>query len=332
MTMEPRQAQGIPGWRVVSPLVMGIVVMGWLANPVGGQALPGLVAQAPVPLEDETELTQTWVVTPEQAKILIEQGATLLDVRHPRLQALGMLAGSVPAAWADFTQTQDPHRGKLLTDDPGLTSRLQALGVFQNQPVVVVADPANGWGEDGRMVWMLRTLGHRQAVMVDGGYAALLVAGVPLAKSPFTPARGDFVVQRDPSWEISRDQLKSQLVKSQLGQQQVVVIDTREAEEYQGEIRYGEKRGGHIPGAIHLSFRELIGTDGRMLSEAAIRAKLARLGISPEAKIINYCTAGIRSGWMTAVLAHFGFHTQNYAGSISEWAASPPEDFPMEQD
>jgi thiosulfate/3-mercaptopyruvate sulfurtransferase len=46
--------------------------------------------------------------------------------------------------------------------------RGKALGVSGDVPVVVVACSVKGWGEDGRIVWTLRTLGHPAAVFVDG--------------------------------------------------------------------------------------------------------------------------------------------------------------------
>ncbi len=289
---------------------------------LSGPSVRFLSAQA----QPMTQL-QEWVVSPATASQLIEQGATLLDARSAKLQAAGILRGSIPVTWGEFSQSEAPNNGKLLTDDALLTDKLQAIGVFQERPVVVVADPLQGWGEDGRIVWMLRSLGHPQAVMVDGGYPALVNWGVPTTtqRSADAPQRGDFVVQRTDQWEIDRDTLQASL-----GSDRVVIIDSREAKEYEGATPYGEVRGGHIPGAIHLHYKELMDAQGSLLPPHEIRARLQRVGVNPEAEIISYCTAGIRSAWLTSVLANLGWRAKNYSGSIYEWAASDPQKFPLQ--
>ncbi|MEN9260402.1 MAG: rhodanese-like domain-containing protein [Thermostichus sp. HHBFW_bins_43] len=269
---------------------------------------------------------QEWVVGPETARQLIEQGATLLDTRSAKLQAAGILTGSIPVTWGEFSQSEAPNNGKLLADDALLTEKLQAIGVFQERPVVVVADPLQGWGEDGRIVWMLRSLGHQQAVMVDGGYPALVELGVPTTTQLIEPQRGDFVVQRTDRWEIDRETLQASL-----GSDSVVIIDSREAKEYEGATPYGEVRGGHIPGAVHLHYKELMDAKGSLLPPEEIRSRLQKAGVDLNAEIVSYCTAGIRSAWLTTVLTHLGLRAKNYSGSIYEWAASDPQDYPLER-
>lgn len=210
-----------------------------------------------------------------------------------------------------------------MAQDALLTQKLQALGISQQTPVVVFADPPGGWGEDGRIVWMLRTLGHSQAVMVDGGFKSLVDVGVAVQRGKHRPRRGDFVVDRNTAWEIQRDELKDQL-------DNLVVIDTRESREFAGKTPYGEKRGGHVPGAEHLYFKEFLAPDGTLLPPSDIQTKLEQIGITPETLVVVYCTGGIRSGWMAAVLASMGYQVKNYAGSMWEWSAGPEASYPLE--
>ncbi|HIK21125.1 MAG TPA: sulfurtransferase [Synechococcus sp. M44_DOE_062] len=269
--------------------------------------------------------TPGWVVSPAAASQLIEQGATLLDARGAELQADGILKGSIPVNWTEFAQPEAANSGKLLADDALLTEKLQDIGVFRECPVVV-ADPLRGWGEDGRMVWMLRSLGHPQAVMVDGGYPALVKEGVltTTRRSADKLQRGDFVVQRTDRWDIDRDTLRASL-----GSDCVAIIDCREAQEYEGATPYGEVRGGHIPGAVHLHYKELMDAAGSLLPPDQIHARLQKAGISPEAEIVAYCTAGVRAAWVTVVLTHLGRKAKSYSGFILEWTAGDPQKFPL---
>ncbi len=271
-------------------------------------------------------LKQQWIVSGEQAKILLEQGGTLLDARSLKILHWERLKDSTFVSWQDFSLQHLPERGKLLTDHQILTEKLQALGIFNNKPVIVYIDPKTGWGEEGRIVWMLRSLGHSQAVWVDGGYGALVQAGLTVENSlkPTQLPRGDFQVKCRPTWEIYRDELKQRLKDENL-----VILDSRELREYQGKTPYGEQRGGHIPGAIHLYYKELLDDQGMLFTREVIREKLAKKGITPEKEIISYCTGGVRSAWLTSVLVDLGFSAKNYPGSMWEWSTFPPEDYPL---
>lgn len=268
-------------------------------------------------------LENRWLVSASEAKRLIEQGATLLDTRK---LALKRLHTSLYVDWRQFSPEDAATRGRLLAEEALLTQRLQAMGISQDNPVVVFANPPDGWGEDGRIVWMLRTLGHSQVVMVDGGFNALIAAGVPVQQGKKeTPAPGDFVIERNPTWEIDRDQLKALI-----GQENVVVIDTREAREFSGKTPYGEQRGGHVPGAINLYFKSFLRDDGKLLPPSKIREILENTGITTDTNVVVYCTGGIRSGWLAAVLVTLGYDVQNYAGSMWEWSAGPADRYPLE--
>ena len=320
--------------------------------------------EAVVPVSFESQ----WIVSSEQAISLIQQGAVLLDAQGKGF-GLKRFPGATIVSWQQFSQTQPPHRGRLLDDDEQLTQRLQDVGISGDRPVVVFANPPQGWGEDGRIVWMLRTLGHSQVVMVDGGINALLAAQSQLPERVMADprTRGDFVVQRENSqstrglldWAIQKDELQSLLdqpvsdstrsalptrsspnaslpvitelaLDESLDQStQPILIDTREPREYAGETPYGEDRGGHLPGAIHLYFKDLLTEDGYLFPEPDLRAKLQAYGITPERRAIAYCTGGIRSGWLTTVLAHYGYPVENYAGSMWEWSAGNTDDYPL---
>lgn len=269
----------------------------------------------------QQSLEQRWIVSGSEAKQLIDQGATVLDTRK---LALTRLQGAIYVNWKQFSPKDAVTQGRLLDDDQELTQKLQYLGISSQKPVVVFANPPGGWGEDGRIVWMLRTLGHTQAVMVDGGFDALVEAGIPavFGKQP-AAVTGDFVVNRQSDWEIQRDELKASLGD-------VLALDTREFREFEGHTPYGEKRGGHVPGAIHLYFKELLDEDGYLLPTQEIRARLEHLGIMPETQIVVYCTGGIRSGWLASVLVTLNYPVRNYAGSMWEWSAAPAENYPLE--
>ena len=272
-------------------------------------------------------LADNWIISAHLAKELLSGGATLLDAREPILKWFCRLSPAIPVTWQEFSRSDFPHKGKILENNTTLTQKLQAIGICQDKPVIVVADPVKGWGEDGRIVWMLRTLGHEKAVFVDGGYRALIKAGINRVKAANNPPKtGDFVISRRSNWEIQRDELKVIL-----GDDNLAVIDAREPREYVGKTPYGEKRGGHIPGAVHLYYKQLMDKQGQLLAREEIVAILQHKGVSLSTEIVSYCSGGIRSAWLTSVLTNFGFNAKNYPGSMWEWSASPADSYPLEK-
>ncbi|MFB8797123.1 MAG: rhodanese-like domain-containing protein [Microcoleus sp.] len=265
-----------------------------------------------------------WIVNADLAKQFLEQVAILLDARAPIFKWFCPWEKAVSVTWQDFSISHFSHKGKLIENDTVLTAKLRAIDICQDPPVIVVADAVKGWGEDGRIVWMLRTLGQEKSVFVDGGYGALIKAGYPQVKAANNPPQtGDFFIYSRRNWEVQRDELKGIL-----GDDNLVIIDARTPREYAVKTPYGEKRGGHIPGAVHIYYKQLMDKQGQLLCRDEIVAILQHKGVSLSSQILSSCTGGIRSAWLISVLTNFGFYAKNYAGSMWEWSASPADSYP----
>ncbi|MEO0946962.1 MAG: rhodanese-like domain-containing protein [Cyanobacteria bacterium J06641_5] len=316
---------------------------------VGAAALVALalyraLTVSPLALDDRVNLARQsevarvplpqWQVDSLQAAQLIASGATVLDARgkimpFPRL-GRDLFPGAIAVDWRAFsapapTQGALSARGRLHPDDRVLTEKLQALGISRDVPVVVVGSGQRGWGEEGRIVWMLRTLGHERAVFPDAGYQALarVVADLKVTAMAQPTIPGDFVVRRSPEWTITKEELRAQLGE-------VVILDARSPQEFNGATPFGETRAGHIPSARSFHWRETIGANGQILPREQLQARLQALDIQPNDTVVIYCTGGVRSAWLTAVLVDLGYDARNYAGSMWEWSASAPEDYPLE--
>lgn len=268
-----------------------------------------------------------WVVSAEQAKQLIDEGATILDSRNVLIWLVGHMPNAVQISWKQFSQ-QSPHKGKLLEDAKTLEQKLRKFGIFNNHPVIVIGNPSFpcNFGEEGRIVWMLRTLGHEFAVFVDGGEAALTQIGFPITLEITKPIFGDFVVKQTNLWLIQQNELQDNLLT-----QKQIIIDTRSPQEFAGATPYGEQRGGHIPDAVNYYFKDLLDANGYLLPREQIIAKLNNFGITKDTPIVSYCTGGVRSAFFVAVLADLGFiNVKNYAGSMWEWSAAPASNYPLQ--
>ena len=272
----------------------------------------------------------TWIVGAERAQALLRDGAVLLDARTDAQYRAGHLRGAVFAPWTRFSRTEARLRGMLLSDDDELGRRIGALGLSNGDRAVVMGDPIAGWGEDGRIVWMLRSLGLPSAVMVDGGHRALADRGLEISTSRPTPTAKTFTVKRDSALSISRDDLLAAVNAGQANNSSTALVDTREQREFDGATPYGEQRGGHVPGSVHLYFGSFINTFGYLRPRSTIEDRLRRVGLSPSRPVVAYCTGGVRSAWFVALLRDLGYtDVRNYAGSMWDWSAGPVDQFPL---
>ena len=83
----------------------------------------------------------------------------------------------------------------------------------------------------------------------------------------------------EPKFQADRLEEIDSLKKS-LRSGKVTVVDTRSTDEFTGKEVRG-KRGGHIPGAKHLEWKELLADDGRFKSSDQLRALFGERGIQP---------------------------------------------------
>lgn len=292
-----------------------------------GLLLTGLHPSTVSAAEGDTDFP--WVLEADEAMELLDNdNPTLLDTRSTLAYHTSHLPGAVRIRWKDFTPATKAERGRLLADDTLLQERLRKLGISNERPVLVVGAPPDNWGEDGRIVWMLRTLGHRRVALVDGGWRALKEAGADGTIIPSSSETGDFEIDRRDDWQIDRHALRRRL-----DAEEVALVDTRQKREYDGATPYGESRPGHLPGAVHLHYTDLLDDDGKLKPDDALRTILKKHGILPNKSVVAYCTGGVRSAWFTVVLRHLGYgDVRNYAGSAWEWSAGPAEKYPLETD
>lgn len=232
---------------------------------------------------------------------------------------LGHIPGSVPLHWRQLNENPNKPRSGHLSDD---VSRLQRLlrnvGVCQRKPVLLVDKGRDGFGEAGRLYWTLDYLSHPALYILDGGIKQW--PGT-LRRAMRVPAvvPGDFVPVPRESRRARRLE-----VEAAVGAKDVVIWDIRTPEEFLGATPYFEARGGHIPGAVGLDYRNLLDVDGRCKPVAAVQAVLDRLGIDPQQRIILVCSGGVRSAAAYAVLRSAGCrNVANYDGSMWEWAGLP---------
>jgi len=119
-------------------------------------------------------------------------------------------------------------------------------------------------------------------------------------------------------------------VLENIGNKQVQLLDARSLDEYSGEKKFAA-RGGHIPGAIHYDWMEIMDSsrNGRLKNSKELAATLAHHGFSADKHITCYCHTHHRSALSFIMLKSLGYtDISGYPGSWSDWGNA--DDTPIE--
>jgi thiosulfate/3-mercaptopyruvate sulfurtransferase len=254
-------------------------------------------------------------VSVARLQALSATGVTLLDARPGDGYTRGHVPGAHHTPWERFV---DGDQTGLLSDDLArIGSELSRVGVSADRPVVVYGEWDGAWGEEGRIYWMLEYLGHRDVHVLEGGVGAWQRAGHALTSEVPADGHGDFMPQPRPELRATAEQVQQALERGD-----AVILDIRTLAEYDGLTPHGSERGGHIPEAVHYHWRDVFGESGALLPRDRVRARLSELGIGDDTLVIAYCTGGVRSGFMFAVMRWAGYaRPRNYDGSFWEWSS-----------
>jgi len=247
--------------------------------------------------------------------------ATLASERQPtdlRMTALmppdAFVAGHIP--------------GSVTVDWPTLelsTTTGEAIAVWTERMKPLVSSLGSGSQFDVaiydegslfacRLWWVLEYLGYDNKRILDGGLPSWTAAGRPVETgeaNPFTtPGFEEFSLRPEVLAPIAD-------VTTAVGDSAVVFVDTRNADEY---------AAGHIPGAVNIPYQMNAGPEPPRVWKAddALLALYGDAGVTPDRRVIPYCSTGVRSAVTWFTLRMLGYpDTSLFTGSWAEWSANP---------
>ncbi|MEZ5566378.1 MAG: sulfurtransferase [Gammaproteobacteria bacterium] len=266
----------------------------------------------------------------KQVPVIVDCRFNLAD---PEAGRRAYLLEHLPGAWfadlnRDLSAAPGPGTGRHPLPEPRqLRALFEGFGI--NDSSLVVAYDAGGGMLAARVWWLLRWMGHRAVVVLDGGFQAWQQAGFPVDSA--LPQAG-----RVPSGQQIREQRfqgepgnMPVMTTAQIGEAlttgSIRLLDVRSAERFQGQVEPIDPVAGHVPGAINAPCTDNLDAEQRFLAGTALRARYAPLiaGYSgPE--IVCMCGSGVTAchGIMALELAGIP-DAALYPGSWSEWIQSP---------
>jgi len=237
------------------------------------------------------------------------------------LYATGHIPGAVHIDWRG--DLQDP----LVRDyiQPEAFAALCAKnGIAPETTVIFYGDKSNWWATYA--LWAFRLFGHTNVKILDGGRDKWVKEGRALTKEKPTPAPAEYPAPAKRFDSDIRAFYDDALAQSQEG---LPLIDVRSPGEYKGDVTHmpeypqeGVLRGGHIPGAHSVPWKQAVNDDATFRSAEELAELYAvGCGLKTGEDIIAYCRIGERSSHTWFVLTYLlGYEkVRNYDGSWTEW-------------
>jgi thiosulfate/3-mercaptopyruvate sulfurtransferase len=255
------------------------------------------------------------LVTPKALSEMIGgAGATpplILDLRPPEEYS----AGHIPGA-----HHLDLWGVSLIDTDPAPLKAFMWMieHVFQTHGVqaatpVVIYDEQSGI-RAARAFWFLEYFGHSSVRLLDGGFNAWTAAGLEVTRDATPPPKSEWTGKRQEHTIATHREVRQAIRTTG-----AVMLDTRSDGEYSGTV-VRAKRGGAIPGAVHIEWTRNLSPSGEFKDPDELRQMYEDAGVTPDREVITYCQGGYRAAHSYLALRLLGYpRVRNYVGSWKEW-------------
>jgi thiosulfate/3-mercaptopyruvate sulfurtransferase len=172
----------------------------------------------------------------------------------------------------------------------GVATAAQAEEIFRDLGVSpgtrVICYDSQGGTLAARVWWVLWHYGHEHVAVLNGGWTAWQAEGRPTEDVWRTPATGNW------SAEAHDDRIAGcDVMLPWVGQHDFVPLDVRAVSEWAGtQPNPANQREGHIPGAVHIEWREFVDweNNAKLKPAAAIAARLESAGVTRDKRVVPY--------------------------------------------
>ena len=215
------------------------------------------------------------------ARCLNDGDIRIVDADVAAAYDRGHIPGAVPVS---DNYLKDPSTGRVhILPSYGFAQMMESLGIGDVTTVVAYDNSRSLYA--GRLWWALQYYGHRNVKVLNGGWRKWVTEERPISIDRVQVQQGArFTPKADSSLMVTTEELKEAH-----NRQEVAVWDVRSRREYTGENTRGNRRPGHIPGAVHLEWLEMVDDSTHLFKPAQeMRSILGSRGITPEKEVLTH--------------------------------------------
>ncbi len=257
------------------------------------------------------------IITAKQYKELKKNtdNLTVIDASKSKLYKKAHLKGAINVPYKILNQKDGEVKG-LMKSPEELSKTLGDKGISDKDIIVVYDEGSQKYSS--RVYWVLKYLGAKDVKILHKDNKSWRKARLPLTSTPTKSAVKTFEVNLESSILATID-----FIESNLNNENVVLIDARGTEEYSGVM--DEKKNkyskGHLPGAVHISFKDVLNEDKSFKSKEELQKIADTNGFIPGKTYIVYCKTGVKASVVFVALKNILDYpnVKLYDGAYLEW-------------
>jgi thiosulfate/3-mercaptopyruvate sulfurtransferase len=265
----------------------------------------------------------------ELADLMAVKEALVFDCRfdlfHPARGRTSWLAAHIPGAV--YAHLDDNLAGRITTQSgrhplplPRSFAAFLARSGWTPEKRVVAYD-AHGGAFASRLWWLMKYFGLGNTSILDGGIGAWMSGSHSMES-------GEVKTRRQAPPELKPDPtliLNSQGVLNSLHENNIVLIDARAKQRFEGQTEPIDSVSGHIPGAVNHPM-DLNNENGSFFRTPADLKSGFRsiLKKSDPSQVVHMCGSGVTACQNLFAMELAGYKgSRLYPGSWSEWIRDP---------
>jgi len=250
-----------------------------------------------------------FVEASEVAALMEQDNVVVVDARYAEDYEKGHLAGSVNLNPKEKLMISEPVKGMIPSKEM-VEEVLGTNGISETDTVLIYGN--HGGIYAARVWWTMKTYGHEDVRIINGGEAAIVQAGLPLTKEmPMLTEKTYTAKELDADRYATKEEVEA-LIASE--EENCVILDTRSAAEYSE---------GFITNAVLYPHTKNYYADGTFKNVQAITLDYKDIGIEKDTLVVAYCKSSVRATLTAALLEEAGFKkVKIYDGAWLEWSAT----------
>lgn len=195
----------------------------------------------------------------------------------------------------------------LIKSPAELAELFGSKGITENSNIVVYDGGSQKYSS--RVYWALKYVGAKNVKILHKDMNMFKKSRVPLTPMPTKTKAATFNA-------TVNNAIIADLAYVKAGK--ATIIDVRDDAEFNGTA---DNSDGHLPGAIHLNYKDLLDDAEAFLPAAEMEKVVKKAGLNPDTPIAAYCRTSVRATVLYAALVNvLGYkNVKVYDGAYLEW-------------